>query len=303
LALSVRDTFEKSTAFTVFGVGPDRVMQLPKALGGDPTTWATLTSAVSSERDAWLDLLWAKAHFLMLPKPIIEFMKSAPWQRVSVNDQTVAGAAADATLDKYGTFRSTTMHLPGSYAYLPRLGYELARTTTAVSVGYDLIGRIYHEMTHAWLWLEELADADLQKLYVDGLAAYAHATDASGTVLDLELAFSEAAAYYVEDRIIRWCTALSELDRLRREAVTPVAAPPNQPSLRDRVDAIVAAYDKPRSLYGVVFQDGSMHTITSPAITPTLRAAIDKKLLDGRPLTKPFADTPLANLAIALAGL
>jgi hypothetical protein len=286
--------FETGTDFTVFGVGPDRVMRLPPALGGDPKQWPSLTVSAAKSQAALLDLLWAKAHFLMLPKPIVKFMRNAPPIRLSISEAVVAGAAADTSLDEF-PLRSATMHVPGASDYLARVGYELGRAPMEVSVQYDVLGRIYHEMTHAWLWLQEYAGDEIQKLFADGKAAYASASDGTIT-LNPELAFSEAAAYYVEDRIIRWCAALTDLDRLRR---TPVADPDARAS---RLQAIVAAYDKPRSLYGVVYMDGEPHTIASPAISPALREAIDRTVLDGRPLVKPFAETPLAGLHAALSG-
>jgi hypothetical protein len=42
--------------------------------------------------------------------------------------------------------------------------------------------------------------------------------------------------------------------------------------------------------------------IESPDLSPALRDAIDKKVLDGLPLTQPFDQTPLAGLSNALAG-
>jgi hypothetical protein len=43
--------------------------------------------------------------------------------------------------------------------------------------------------------------------------------------------------------------------------------------------------------------------IASPELSKPLRDLIDKKILDGRPLTKDFADTPLAGLRDALLAL
>jgi hypothetical protein len=44
-----------------------------------------------------------------------------------------------------------------------------------------------------------------------------------------------------------------------------------------------------------------MEAIASPALSDELRAAIDDKILEGLPLTKPFEDTPLKGLYDAIA--
>jgi hypothetical protein len=73
-------------------------------------------------------------------------------------------------------------------------------------------------MTHAWLYLQEFSDGDIQKLYTNGLAAYEHATDMNDNQLNNPRdAFLEAAAYYVEERTTRWCKALCRLAWARRD--------------------------------------------------------------------------------------
>ena len=59
-----------------------------------------------------------------------------------------------------------------------------------------------------------------------------------------------------------------------------------------RVQGMVEYYEKTDETYGVVMDK----KIASPALSTELREAINKKILDARPLTKPFAETPLAGL-------
>jgi hypothetical protein len=49
--------------------------------------------------------------------------------------------------------------------------------------------------------------------------------------------------------------------------------------------------------------DTAEEKIASPELKKPLRDVIDKRFLDGRPLTKDFADTPLAGLRDALLAL
>jgi hypothetical protein len=183
------------------------------------------------------------------------------------------------------------MEIPDASQYLAMVGYELGRVPTTVPVAYDMLGITYHEMTHAWLWLQQYADADLQALYHDGNVAFVSAKGFSGADLDAKLAFSEAAAYYVEGRIMRWCNALSSLDRLRRN---PPAA---SGDLQTKLDVIANSYDNYVETVPIVKGD----KILAPVLSPALCDAIDQKVLDALPLTKlHFTDTLLARVGAAL---
>jgi hypothetical protein len=287
----IRKAFETGTAFTVFG-GPRPIARLPNALGGDPAQWATLQSNADKGTESQLALLHAKAHFLLLPKSVIVFLTGgAENHRVEISNATVPNDRA-AVNEHDVPWRSAEMLLPGASEYLVRVGYDLARVSTTTPVGYDTMGVIYHEMTHALLWLQEFADADVQKLANDGYVAYLSASSVNGP-LDPRVAFSEAAAYYVEARITRWCQALDALNRLIR---TP---PPAGSDRTSALQAIISAYDNfvptPASVKGEV--------IASPDLSQALRDALDKKVLDGRSLTKSFADTELDGLRAAIEAL
>ena len=166
---------------------------------------------------------------------------------------------------------------------------------------YAVLDVSYHEMTHAWLYLRESAhDNDIQKLYTDGLAAYEHAKAKSGAPLDSHNAFMEAAGYYVEDRVSRWLEAVGSLAKVFRDQELPRPVRPTKEDVDLTLTKIAEDYDAP-GLLDVIF---GKEVLLSPKLSDTnpkcqaLRAAIDRKILDGRPLTKQrFMDVPqLAGL-------
>jgi hypothetical protein len=265
---------------------PGEVTGLPAALGGNAARWSSLAAA-AKRKDGFFELLWTKAHFLVLPKPIVTFMKDSG--RVSISEDPTRRSATAETICTTVADQGTTssMHVPGASDALARAGHGLGGAATESLDPFDpeecaVLGTVYHEMTHAWLCLQEYADADLQKLYRDNVGTYEGAAGARGSTFAKEIAFSEAAAAYVEDRVVRWCTALYGLAQ--------VLADPHV--LRWKLRTIPEEYDRPRSMYGVVDREA----ITSPTLPAALRAAIDRKILDGLPLTMPFADTPLADV-------
>jgi hypothetical protein len=281
---------EAGTRFTVFEQ-PGKVARLPDALGGDPTRWFLLAAPAKS-KEGFFDLLHAKAHFLMLPKPIVRVLKET-W-RAELDEDVVAakGATGEHDIPTRGAF----MHIPGGSDGLAAVGYDLARVTVTAPVPYDILDTIYHEMTHAWLWLAEFDDAELQKLAADGPVAYASSRGVAGTAFTPWTAFTEAAGAYVGDRVRRWCTALRDLDLLMR------SPPADLDERRAKVQLISDRYDTFGTyVYGAVPTTRTTEEkIASPELSKPLRDAIDKKFLDGRPLTKDFAETPLAGLRDAL---
>ena len=282
---------ETGTFLTVFEQR-GRIARLPKAIGGDPTRWGQLAAAASPalSRQGFFELVHAKAHFLLLPKPIVVALQGSASVKV---DEANSGGQASTT--RSSSPREATMHLPGAGANLASCGYQLGHVPTVPSAGFEILDSIYHEMTHAWLWLQdELGNAELKKLYGDGVVAYAAARGVSGTVFDADRAFSEAAAYYVGDRISRWCNALLRLSSLW------VASRMLRTDLERKVQAIVDMYDLFVPVYGSVPVGDLEEKIASPALSAPLRGAIDRTILDGRPLTKPFAETPLNDVRTAL---
>jgi hypothetical protein len=261
---------------------PGKVAPLPAALGGDPYSWPALTAA-AKRKESMLALLAAKAHFLMLPKRIIEFVGKS--SNVLYSEANPAPGAAADTVPVDGSSSTVEMRIPGASWGLPLAGQYLGRKPLAELGGYAIVCSIYHEMTHATLELSD--DPDIQKLFADGLIAYRDAVDAKGGGFVPHQAFSEAAAYYVSDRIGQWCTAISVLDTL-------MLAPPDDLLLD--LTALVEAYDEYVPVYGVVHRV----KIDKPELSLNLRHVIDEKILDGLPLTKPFDKTPLADLRASL---
>jgi hypothetical protein len=279
-----RDMFETAYNGTVFGGPVGTVTLLPDGLGGDPNRWPTLGAVVNPvvSRRSFLELLRAKAHFLMLPKRIVDFMVEVRPRLTLTEDPVKRGILGET--DELDSPRTATIRFPGASAALARVGHCLGRPC-ADNDPYETLGTIYHELTHAWLWLQEFADGNLQKLYADGLTAYATSTGVKGTTFAPHNALTESVAYYVEDRILRWCTALSDLADTR---VRPF-----------EVDLIETAYDS-RGLPDAIVNG---EKLASPALPAPLRDAIDRTILEGLPLTKPFAGAiPLVSLRNARRG-
>jgi hypothetical protein len=88
------------------------------------------------------------------------------------------------------------------------------------------------------------------------------------------------------------CNALHDLDLLVR------SRPADLDELQAKLQKIADTYDTFGTYaYGrVPVGPTTEEQIASPELSKPLRDLIDKKILDGRPLTKDFADTPLAGL-------
>ena len=295
---TIRDAFETD----VFEQ-PGKVAKLPDALGGDPKGSDALRAEVKDKdnpvilnKNAFFELLWAKAHFLMLPKPIVGFMKDNGRVFISEEAPTRPGAKADTHCNQYSgqAGKWAQMHIPGASDALARAGSCLGPGCDSEDPyetrAYEILARIYHEMTHAWLCLQEFSDEAIKKLYNDGGRAYTGSTGIRGTQFNKDTAFTEAAGDYVEDRVLRWCTALWALAQASQDP---------KEVLRWKLPDIEKKYDAPKSRYGIVGGE----EIDSPALSDDLRASINREILDGRPLTKPFRETPLARVRETLWGL
>lgn len=275
-------------------------------------------------KDAFLNLLEAKAYFLRLPKPIVMFVKESSLVSISEElpkstpagegapNRTTAAATgaieidverADAVLHKKGgEITGVTMHVPAACESLASAGRGLGRPATGRIPGcdreYAVLDLLYHEMTHAWLYLQEFSDQGIKNLYQAGCAAYENPKDRAGNTfratqdgLEIkETAFQEAAAEYVQVRVSRWTTALCGLAELLR-------ATPKPDKAQESLQKIVDAYELPRSAYGTI----SGKPIKEPELSDHLRAEIDLRILDWRPLTeRHLMDTPLAELHAAV---
>jgi hypothetical protein len=285
---TIREAFETNVFRT-----PGTIAKLPNALGGDPKRSDALRRTLVLgpylvvNKDAFFELLWSKAHFLMLPKPIVTFLRDS--SRVSVTEALPERATAE---DKWYTTCTPSTDPSGKMAILQVPGVSDALSKVGCCLGrecetedpYDALATLYHEMTHAWLCLQEFSDADIQNLYNDGSHAYEGSSGANGTTFDSHVAFSEAAAAYVEERISRWCKALWDVSWVLQ-----------LPNVRQwKVSEIVTDYNADLWKHGKVAGE----RITSPPELPQeLRDAIDRKILDGLSLTNPlFNDTLLARV-------
>jgi hypothetical protein len=279
--------FETGTFLTVFEV-PGKVGRLPNALGGDPAR-RSLIAAPATGKKGLYELLAAKAHFLMLPKRIVAIMNTT---RVRFREHAVSQDAEGETYEQDYP-RLAEIQIPGAGDALAKAGWDLGRADTAPDPhdSYGILETLYHELTHAWIWLQEFYAAEIGDLYAAGLADYKEAKGAGGTTFEAHRAFTEAAAYYVGGRVRRWCTALQELDRVMR----------NPMRVAGEVDYIAKSYDEFVWSKGRVSVGDTTVAIESPALSDKLREAIDDKILEGRPLTKPFAQTPLNDLRAMLS--
>ena len=286
----VRHAFEARGRGTLLGEPGKLIAELPGALGGDPKQ-RRLLAAPAKGTPGFFALLAAKAHFLMLPKRIVNSLNASG--RVSFSEADPGPGAAGDTIEREGLVsgRSAEMHIPGASDGLVWAGHEFGREALfAATRAYSIVGTIYHELTHSWLWLQEYAGAGIQKLHSDGLAAYGSAVGVKGTSFAPHQAFTEAAGEYVEDRIVRWCVALSRLNSY-------LLTPPDDPdSRRDELRWTAEDYDKFVPVYGVV----DFEKIESPALPVELRKAIDREILDGLQLVERFDDTALAGLRSSL---
>ena len=280
-------------AITVLDAPMGQLAQLPDGIGGDPKRWHDLETSAISSNTAFFELLQHKAQFLMLPKAIVRTLDDRWRVRISETQISDDPDASGMTIWDESS-KTVEIQIPGASSGLARTGYVFGRKVLVENPVQDFVvlGTIYHEMTHAWFDLRNLStpDSDVQTLWNSGVLAYLSAKGVKGTDFSDQpgKAFSEAAAYYVSDRIDRWLEALDDLNLLWSL----------KPSDGDAamLQGIIDSYDKPAETYGIVNHEA----IASPDLSSSLRDAINEKLLDGLPLTKPFAETPLVDLHDAL---
>lgn len=295
---TIRGALETDTKRTALEQ-PGTIAQLPAALRAEQKPWPSLV-APGKLNLGFFVLLAAKAHFLMLPKRIVEFMLHSSKVRISEADPG-PGAVGETIpwTDPDRNLLWVEMRIPGASGGLVWAGHNLGRQVPARITGdYLLVARIYHEMTHALLDLRDDAGADIQKLCDYGAGAYNRAVGVRGTRFDGEAAFTEAAAYYVDDKINRWCEALASLSYLLFQSQADPAWHEGIVSdwLRGEVANVVKDYDAYVPAYGTVFVDGAPEDINEPWLLDDLRKEINEKVIDGCPLTKPFDQTRLAGV-------
>jgi hypothetical protein len=235
-----------------------------------------------------------KAEFFMLPKRIVEAMKES--SKMSITEKPIAKAFKGETWD-YTDPRSAEVRIPGASDALTSAGWDLAQVGVppASYKEYTILHVIYHELTHAWIWLQEFYDAEIGDLYRAGLDYYKHPIGVNGTEFKPEAAFTEAAAYYVGGRVQRWLASLRSLDVLLRDP------PADRVKLEGLLKSVAEAYDSVPTDAKVKVGPESTEQVASPAaLSKALRDALDEKFLEGGPLTEPFDDTPFAGLRASL---
>jgi hypothetical protein len=288
----IRRAFESGSRGTFLGEPGRLIARLPDALGGDSKQWPLL-AAPAKGKAGFFALFQAKARFLMLPRRIVDAMMES--DQLAISEKPIPAAFKGETQQNLDP-RSAEIRIPGVSDALARAGGDLGRVDLDPGPydQYNVFGITYHELMHAWLWLQEFYDDEIGKLYRDGLAAYVGSTGVAGTIFAPHSAFSEAAAYYVSDRIRKWCTALRSLDRLLR------APPADRTELETYLQSIVEGYNRVPTDAWVRLDGDALEKIASPMLSDALRHAIDEKILEGRPLTEPFDETPLAGLRASL---
>jgi hypothetical protein len=280
----ILQTLETNLTGTVFVAPAGTLRRLPDALGGDPNQWIKLQAAASKSKASFFELLRAKAHFLMLPETIVTKLGGS-W-RVQVRENTLGDQAAGLTVLNTDV-DTVVINIPTASLALARAASNLGRSN---GPNFDILVSLYHEMTHALIDLRAYYDDDFQKLCADGFDAYQNASGPDGQIFYPTAAFSEAASYYVDDKVGRWCDALYKLDVLSRNTTQdPVIR-------RDELDSIAISYNAVKGPYGKILGT----PVQTPDLSPTLRDAIDKQILDSGPLTKAFDDTLLGSLRDAL---
>jgi hypothetical protein len=287
----IRRAFESGSRCTFLGEPGRLIARLPDALGGDSKQWPLL-AAPAKGKAGFFALFQAKARFLMLPKRIVDAMMES--EKLAISEKPVPAAFKGETFQNVDP-RSAEIRIPGASDALARAGWDLGRVGADPGPydQYDIFATTYHELTHAWLWLQEFYAAEIGDLYEAGRAAYQEAEGVNGTRFVAHSAFSEAAAYYVSGRIRKWCTAFRSLDRLLR-------APPDRAELETYLQSIVQGYNSVPTDAWVRLDGDVLEKIRSPMLSDALRDAIDEKILEGRPLTEPFDETSLAGLRSSL---
>ena len=148
---------------------------------------------------------------------------------------------------------------------------------------------IYHESTHAYLYLHK-NNEPIRSFYARGTQYYQGAGTAhKRTTSDPEMVFQEACAVYVGNRAAAWWLALYTLSMfIAKGMLTP-----------KWIDYIRTAYDKTMTevVVGYSVEGGEQDPTTRP-IDPGMRAFLDSELLENK-ITDKFDQVPLFSGIIA----
>jgi hypothetical protein len=290
----IADYFRAGWDVTVFSEGPGHIARMPAALGGDQSTWQKLIK-FAAYKAGLVRILIAKANYLLLPHSLLVYVKNS---QIGISGFVLdTGDAAGLTHAIPGIDRALLIQLPrGTDESVVKVFTDLGRPDRPGTLGYTpMLGTAYHEMTHAWMIDSRGKDSAMNSLFDDGLKTFAGATGDMGTTLDPERAFLEAAASYVEARVLAWCTALYRLN-VARYARDETGGDPEafRQKLLDYNAETVTNYNAALDVqkYGRVKGE----EIASPSLPATLRSKLDAKLLDNRPLVSRFEETQLGGI-------
>jgi len=296
-ALDLLQDLEDAADLTVLGAGPATLSALPEALGGDPGQQADLTARASSPT-GFLEVLRAKAHYLMLPERLATDIRTAGLPvtfsdvQASAPGGSGAGAGDQDPVDDDPADSAATVQLgSGAAGYLASLGDALARQPVPPVSGP--LTTVYQQLAQAWLTGVATGDADWPGRLDAATHDYADAQTADGAAADPRQACLQAATAYVAGRTTAWYDTLHTLSN----AIQSQAAMPHD-QLASLLDAASAQYDGVASqqVFGTV--GGS--PIVQPGLPEGLRQALDADVLESLPLTKPFDETPLRPLCDAI---
>jgi hypothetical protein len=286
---NIEEYFRAGWNVNVFSEGPGRIAPMPAALGGDASTWPKLVQ-YAGYKAGLVRIVLAKARYALLPYTSLLYVKNSHIQITGF----IFGSSTAEGLTR-GVPGAVLVQLPGGTdEAVVKVFSDLGRRDQVGTRIYQTgLGTVYHEMTHAWIIDSRNEDNEMKSLFDDGVKAFSGATGSTGAKLDPETAFMEAAASYVEKRVLAWSTALDRLNVVRS-----MAGASNPEALENYIAETVDGYNAAHDVqnYGRVGLD----EIVNPPLPATLRTRFDAKLLDNQPLVGRFEETALGEI---LAGL
>ncbi|MEU6093182.1 hypothetical protein ABZ865_41915 [Streptomyces sp. NPDC047085] len=271
---------EDASPISVVDPDPTTLTPMPAALGGAAAGHADLATQ-ASEPKGFLELLRAKAHYLLLPVTLIEHLQGASATVMFTGVDSNAAAPPASTAVVLGA---------DTPAYLTVLGMDLGRQVSSSDPGP--LGALYGELCRAWL---QLASGEPWKALNDaGIAHYTNAATTDGGV-DPGEAWGAAVSEYVATRVHEWIALLTNLSNAARDSTLSPA------SRSQLLDDVCAAYEAAfeRTLYGQV----DNKPLVQPTFPPELRDLVDEHLLGLNALTCHYAQTPLVGILDALRAM
>jgi hypothetical protein len=170
-----------------------------------------------------------------------------------------------------------------------------------------IVHTFYHEATHAWFDL----NSDRRDVAALQAASIDHYEDSPleqgnrivGTADDPERIFLEAAATYVEHRVTRWLRTVETLEFLAHDPdVKPELIAGLLEELKSEYDAQMAQRVFGYEMEGGVLGFGAEQSYTTRPLLASLRAFLNRELLEGRIADRFDEDKLLQALARMVSG-